>query len=78
MHISEWPDYPYELIVVGLETKVKKAYFLENKEEVDFIQLYEMGRDEHRLKVQLPEEKCGLLASVIVLELEGEPVIQKI
>jgi len=78
MHITEWPTYPFEICVVGLETKVMDAYFLKDGKKVDFFQTYESGRDEHRLRIQLPKEKYDTLATVVVLKLEGEPLIQKI
>ena len=77
-HITHWPAFPHELYVVGLATKVVDARFLHNGEKVEFVQIYEGGRDEHRLRVQLPEKPGGPFPPVIALKLAGDPVVQKL
>ncbi|HEY5584405.1 MAG TPA: alpha-L-fucosidase [Ruminiclostridium sp.] len=77
MHVFNWPRFPYEIVVYGFKTKIKKAYFLADKEmkPVQVIQSYETARDEYRLRVRLPEEPIDTLDTVVVLELDGEPEV---
>ena len=76
LHVTKWPSFPHEIYVVGLETRVVKAYFLADGKDVEFVQIYESGRDEHRLRVQLPKEPRDPLSTVVVLELADDPVVQ--
>lgn len=77
MHIFQWPKSPYEILTYGFKTKVKNAYFLKDgsKTPINVLQTYESGRDEYRMRVQLPEEPIDCLDTVVVLELEGKPEI---
>jgi len=76
MHIIEWPEFPYEIWVVELKTKVNKAYFLHDGSPVSFIQTHESGRNEYRLRVQFPEQP--IKDAVVVLELDDDPEINEI
>ena len=71
MHILRYPTVPpHQICVVGLKTKVGKAYLLETGEEVMCWQTYETARDEHRLRVRLPyAEAPNALDTVVVIEL---------
>lgn len=77
MHIFQWPESPHEVLIYGFKTKVTKAYFLSDKSKtpINVLQTYESGRDEHRMRVQLPQKAVDRLDTVVVLELEGEPEI---
>jgi Alpha-L-fucosidase len=76
MHIFKWPRLPCEILVYGLKTKVRRAYFLSGtKEELPVTQTYETGRDEYRLKVYLPEKPTDNPDTVVVLELGGKAEI---
>ena len=75
MHIFNYPKVaPYQICVVGLKTKVGKAYLLETGEEVMCWQTYETARDEHRLRVRLPDSQAAnKLDTVVAIEvLEDE------
>lgn len=80
MHVLEYPRFPYEILIVGLETAVRKVYMLENGEELTFYQSYEPARDEYRFRVLLPGVRSGSesLAVTICAELEGELKFQKL
>lgn len=77
MHIFNWPRFPYEIVIYGFKTKVKKAYFLmdDEKQEITVFQTYETARDEYRLRVRLPKEPVDNMDTVVVLELDEEPEI---
>ncbi|RCX17525.1 alpha-L-fucosidase [Anaerobacterium chartisolvens] len=77
MHVFQWPESPYEILVYTFKTKVKNAYFLSDKSKtpIKVLQTYESGRDEYRMRVLLPEKPIDSLDTVIVLELEGKPEI---
>lgn len=78
LHVFKYPEFPYEILITGLKTKIKKVTILDNCEELQFFQSYEPARDEYRFRVLLP--KNGKLDKDMVLcaEYEGEIEIQKL
>jgi alpha-L-fucosidase len=74
LHIFHWPREAGEIVLYGLKTKVLKAYFLADpaQSSVRFQQRYEIGRDEHRLIVYLPEQPLDPYDTVLALELDGD------
>ena len=74
MHIFNYPKVaPYQICVVGLKTKVGRAYLLETGEEVMCWQTYETARDEHRLRVRLPYSQApNKLDTVVAIQVEGD------
>ena len=78
LHVFKYPEFPYEILITGLKTKIKKVMILDNREELQFFQSYEPARDEYRFRVLLP--KNGKLDKDLVLcaEYEGEIEIQKL
>ncbi|MGN0979688.1 MAG: alpha-L-fucosidase [Candidatus Avoscillospira sp.] len=78
MHIVNLQEHRNHIMIWSLVTKVKRAYVLETGQEVSFRQWYEVARDENRLLIDLPENIQVNPACVIVLELEGKPVVRDI
>ena len=78
MHVIEQPEFPYEICVVGLETRVKNISLLRTGEKLQFFQSYEKARDEYRLRVIFPQEVLVDLNTVAVIELEEKPQIQSL
>ncbi len=80
MHVFNWPLSPCQILVYGFKTKVNKAYLLSDKakRELKAVQTFETARDQHRLRVNLPEEPVDRLDTVVVLELDGEPEVYNI
>ncbi len=78
MHIVDLREHRKQIMIWSLVTKVTRAYILQTGQEVSFRQWYEVARDENRLLIQLPEDIQTDPACVIVLELEGEPVVRDI
>jgi len=76
MHILRYPDVPpHQICVVGLKSRVGRAYLMETGEEVACWQTYETARDEHRLRVRLPySEAPNALDTVVAIELMDENV----
>lgn len=72
MHVIRYPEAPYQICVVGLKTRVRRAWLLESGQELRCWQTYETARDEHRLRVVLPEAMPNPLDTVVALEVEGE------
>lgn len=77
LHIFDWPKED-RLVFHGLKNNVKRAYFLSDGPQVqlNFIQYYELSRNEYRLIIDLPSEPKDELDSVIALEIDGIPDIQ--
>ncbi len=77
MHIFEWPSFPHEILVYGFKTPVKKAYLLSDRERkpLKVIHTFEIGRDQYRLRVAVPEKPIDEPDTVVVLELDGEPEV---
>jgi alpha-L-fucosidase len=73
LHVMDWPDSG-ELVVGGLETKVKKARFLtaNNAASLDFRRLNELD-----IAISIPDKAPDTLSTVVVLELDGPPVADK-
>lgn len=78
MHVLNYPTFPYEICVVGLNTKVKRAYLSQTGEDIPYYQSYEYARDENRLRVILPSQPIDELNTVVILELEEAPTIQNL
>lgn len=76
MHILRYPDVPpHQICVVGLKSRVGRAYLMETGEEVACWQTYETARDEHRLRVRLPYgEAPDTLDTVVAIELLDEEI----
>ncbi len=71
MHVLDYPDEPYEIRIYNLKTKVKRVTLLETGEELKFVQLYEIARDEYRFRAFFPEKPINALDTVAVVETEG-------
>lgn len=78
LHVLEYPRFPYEILIVGLETAVKRVFLLENGRELTFYQSYEPARDEYRFRVLLPKERSEDLAVTVCAELDGDLKFQKL
>ncbi len=80
MHVFNWPLFPWQILVYGLKTKVNKAYLLSDKHKtgLEVLQTFETARDQHRLRVNLPEKPVDPMDTIVVLELDGEPEVYNI
>ena len=78
LHVWEYPRFPYEVLLVGLKTKVKEVTLLKTGEKLTFYQSYEIARDEYRFRVILPEKPADLFDTVVCAELETDMEVQKI
>lgn len=77
LHVWEYPVFPYEIILVGLKSKVKRVTLLAEDRELIFYQSYEVARDEYRFRIILPENPPDELDTVVRVELEDDLVVQK-
>jgi alpha-L-fucosidase len=68
LHVFDWPKG--ELAVPGLKNKVQKAYALADRERALAVRQTEDG-----VFVALPSKPVDPIASVIVLEIQGEPQV---
>lgn len=68
LHLFQWPGR--EMEIVGLQTRVRRAYCLKGKAEVKFRQTAD------QLRLRLPEIAPDLMDTVIVLELSGSPKVE--
>lgn len=66
IHLMGWPQ-DKKIVLPGLKNKVEKAYLLANKEKLGYSK---KGKD---LVIKLPTEPLDQTATVIVVEVEGEP-----
>lgn len=78
LHVWEYPRFPYEVLLVGLKTKVKEVTLLKTGEKLTFYQSYEIARDEYRFRVILPEKPADPIDTVVCAELEADMEVQKI
>ncbi|MCX7795857.1 MAG: alpha-L-fucosidase [bacterium] len=78
LHVFDWPKEDNRLVFHGLKNNVKKVYFLSDGPQVqlNFVQYYELSRNEYRVIIDLPSEPKDELDSVIALEIDGIPDIQ--
>lgn len=78
MHVLNNRESPNEVRICNLETKVNRVFLLETGDSLPFFQSYEIARDEYRFRVILPKNPVNELNSVVVVELEGEPVVHSL
>ena len=77
-HVKKYPEFPYRILLTGLETKVKSITLMADGSTLKYSQSYEPGRDEHRLYIFLPEICPDANDTVVAVELEGEATAQSI
>jgi alpha-L-fucosidase len=70
LHVFNWPQK--SLVIYGLKSRVRRAYFLANKEGLKFTQQADERLDHYALNIELPASAPDKYNSVIVLELQGE------
>ena len=73
LHVFDWPKG--ELVVYGLRNKVKKAYLLAGNKPVKATQKSDAVLQHDVLRLSLPAKAPSAHASVIVLEIDGEPKV---
>lgn len=78
LHVFDYPEFPYEILITGLRTKIKKVYLVESGEELAYFQSYEPARDEYRFRVILPEKTEEKTDLVVCAEYDGEIDIQEL
>ena len=77
-HVKKYPEFPYRILLTGLETKVRSVKLMADGSDLKYSQSYEPGRDEHRLYIFLPEVCPDADDTVVAVELEGEATAQSI
>ncbi len=78
LHVFNYPKFPYEILVTGLKTEIKKVYLLKDKIPLTFYQSYEPARDEYRFRVILPGDGEIDMDLVVCAEYDDEIVIQEL
>jgi len=71
LHVFDWPA-DGKLVVPGLENEVKKAYLLADGKSLD------AARDGSKVVVSVPEKPLDPIDTVVVLEIEGKPVVGEV
>jgi len=71
LHVFDWPEN-HRLELAGLKNEVNKAYLLSDKEK----SLPFSKSEDNRVMIQLPEIQPDQINSVIVLEIDGHPVVE--
>lgn len=70
--VFNYPKFPYEILVTGLDAKVTSVYLQDGKTKLTYYQSYEPARDEFRFRVILPETHGNDDVIVVCAEYEGE------
>jgi alpha-L-fucosidase len=74
IHLFQWSDNSFS--INGLTNKVQKAYMLEDsKKELPFEQSFDSVAGYHTLNVKLPEKAPNAIVSVLVLEIDGDALV---
>jgi len=71
LHVFDWPK-DGKLAVPGLKNEVKKAYLLSDKERKGL----QTARSEKDLMITVPEQAPHAIASVVAVEIAGEPNVE--
>jgi alpha-L-fucosidase len=75
LHVFDWPKG--ELVVYGLKNKVKKAYLLAGNKPLTVKQTSMPAIEHTATRISVPAKAPTEYASVVVLEIEGTPDIDK-
>lgn len=78
LHVMDTVETPDEIRICNLEADVKRVYLLETGTDLPYFQSYEIARDEHRFRVILPRDFSVDLDTVIVVELNQEPIVHSL
>ena len=70
LHVFKWPQKA--LVIYGLKSKVRRAYFLADRKGLKFTQQADARMDHYALNIELPASAPDKNDSVIVLEVQGE------
>lgn len=75
--IYDWPKGDFYL--EGLENNIRKVYLLADpsKQALSFKQTYNRELQHHRTKINLPATAPDKIVSVVVVELDGSPKVEK-
>nr|MDQ2899592.1 alpha-L-fucosidase [Acidobacteriota bacterium] len=73
LHVFNFP--PKELVIYGLKSKVRNAYFLANHQPVSVKQTEDKAADYSSLRLELPAKAPDPNDSVIALEISGDPQV---
>jgi alpha-L-fucosidase len=75
--IYDWPKS--EFYLEGLKNKIRKIYLLSDpqKKTIAFKQIYNNQLDHHSIKINLPPNAPDKIVSVVVIEMEGVPEVEK-
>lgn len=77
-HVKKYPALMPRIALIGLKNKVLSVKLLETGEPLRFGQTYEKARDENRLAIFLPEKCPDKRDTVLAVEIEGIPDIQRL
>jgi alpha-L-fucosidase len=76
LHVLDWPGR--EFVFYGLKSKVKKAYLLADKKKpLEFSQRRDKSAGLDVLSIKTPAKAPDKSVSVIALEIEGKPAMEK-
>ncbi len=75
--IFDWSKQ--EFYLEGLKNTVKKVYLLSDptRKSLEFKDSYNKNLDHHRLKITLPSQAPGSIVSVVVVEIDGAPLVEQ-
>lgn len=78
VHVMTYPKITPRLGIIGLKSRIKRAYLLASGETVHYLQTFEQARQEERLVIALPDVCPDETDTVAVLELDGDIQVQKL
>lgn len=78
LHVQKYPEFPYRILLTGLETKAVSAMLLTDKRPLKLSQSYEPARNEHRFYVFLPEKCPNAENTVVAVQLADTPKMQEL
>jgi alpha-L-fucosidase len=75
LHVFDWPEK--ELVLYGLQTRVKGAWLLANKRPLKVSQRADRATELNELRIAVPSGAPDPIVSVIVLDMEGRPEVSQ-
>jgi alpha-L-fucosidase len=74
LHVFDWPQK--ELVLFGVKNKVRQAYLLADNSKLKTTQQADRSLDHDWLRIQLPGRPPDKHDSIIVLDIDGEPLVE--
>jgi alpha-L-fucosidase len=73
LHVFDWPQN--ELVLFGIKNKVRQAYLLADHSKLKTVQQADRSLDHDLLRIQLPGRQPDKHDTIIVLDIEGAPLV---